>query len=217
MPVMQQIAAMRMYLRTLRADWTRAYKAGSDLRKRRISPFVEGLRYRRSSSAYELMEVAAECLNRILLEVDLPPSTNTTPAKDRDRRAPPVHCVLKKEWQHEARDEEKLPVPKESQHHARKGERGGIHLEKALHVPLLIELLDATRERLFPFRRRGQYSRTSFFLDLLIHRLAGMPLDAVSEVHTPESRGRGAPDCTLERASTVAPGLCGFAAAPIPS
>ena len=66
MPLLEQVDALRAYLRTLRADVNRAYREQSlHYRKRRVSPFVEHLRYQRGRSAYELVEVAEECLDRL--------------------------------------------------------------------------------------------------------------------------------------------------------
>ena len=66
MPLLGQIDALRHYVRMLRADINRASSEQSKhYRKRRVSPFVENLRYRRTRNAYEMVEVAEECLNRL--------------------------------------------------------------------------------------------------------------------------------------------------------
>ena len=66
MPILEQIEVLRAYLRTLRADCERATReAGAHYRKRRVSPFVENLRYRRQTQAYELRDVAEECLRQL--------------------------------------------------------------------------------------------------------------------------------------------------------
>src|SRR5581483_5008728 len=65
MPLLEQIDVMRGYMRTLRADMNRAYRdEGAHYRKRRVCPFVESLRYRRITNAFELEDVAEECLNQ---------------------------------------------------------------------------------------------------------------------------------------------------------
>src|ERR1700741_4665491 len=62
-PLLEQIDELRMYLRTLRADINRASREGSNYYlKRRITPFVSSLRFERLMRAYELEEVAGECL-----------------------------------------------------------------------------------------------------------------------------------------------------------
>lgn len=66
MPLLEQIAALHAYTRTLRADINRASRdEGAHYLKRRVSPFVVNLRYRRLFGAYELEGVAQECLSRL--------------------------------------------------------------------------------------------------------------------------------------------------------
>lgn len=67
LPLLDQVDAMRTYLRTLRADIRRASRDESvHYLKRRVSPFVVSLRYARLFRAYELEEVAQECLKQLL-------------------------------------------------------------------------------------------------------------------------------------------------------
>ena len=66
LPLLDQIDTMRMYLRTLQADIRRASRdESSHYLRRRVSPFVVSLRYARLSRAYELEEVAQECLKQL--------------------------------------------------------------------------------------------------------------------------------------------------------
>ena len=66
MPLPHQIATLRMFLRTLRADINRASRDESaNYLKRRVCPFVVSLRYHRLFSAYEVEEVAQECLSQL--------------------------------------------------------------------------------------------------------------------------------------------------------
>jgi hypothetical protein len=66
MPLPEQIDALRNYMRTLRADINRASRElNRHYLKRRISPFVDNLRYRRLTTAYELESVAQECLSQL--------------------------------------------------------------------------------------------------------------------------------------------------------
>ena len=66
LPLLDQIARLRLYMRTLRADLNRTYRDDSiSYRKRKISPFVESLRYRRFRQASELLDVAEECMNQL--------------------------------------------------------------------------------------------------------------------------------------------------------
>jgi len=66
MPILEQIETLRAYLRTLHSDFNRAYREDSaQYRKRRISPFVANLRYRRFTNASELRQVAEECLRQL--------------------------------------------------------------------------------------------------------------------------------------------------------
>ena len=66
LPLPEQIASLRSYLRTLRADVNRAYREpAKHWRKRRVTPFVEQLRFQRSRNATELVEAAEECLGRL--------------------------------------------------------------------------------------------------------------------------------------------------------
>lgn len=66
LPLADQIAALRSYMRTLRADSSRTYREqAKHWRKRRVTPFVEQLRFQRSRNASELEEAAEECLGRI--------------------------------------------------------------------------------------------------------------------------------------------------------
>lgn len=66
MPILEQIDALRAYLRTLAADCNRASREVNDTyRRRRISPFVESLRYRRLTQSWELRDVAEECLSQL--------------------------------------------------------------------------------------------------------------------------------------------------------
>jgi hypothetical protein len=66
LPLTDQIAALRSYMRTLRADSNRTYREqAKHWRKRRVTPFVEQLRYQRSRNASELVEAAEECLGRL--------------------------------------------------------------------------------------------------------------------------------------------------------
>ena len=63
MPLLEQIKVLRAYLNTLRTDGRRAYEdLERDFRKRRITPFVQALRHRRIDNAWELRDVAEECL-----------------------------------------------------------------------------------------------------------------------------------------------------------
>lgn len=66
LPLADQIAALRSYMRTLRADSSRTYREqAKHWRKRRVTPFVEQLRYQRSRNASELVEAAEECLGEL--------------------------------------------------------------------------------------------------------------------------------------------------------
>ena len=66
MPLLEQIEVLRAFRRTLRADCNRAMReAHSTYRKRRVTPFVEKLRYRRTDNAWELRDVADECLRQL--------------------------------------------------------------------------------------------------------------------------------------------------------
>ena len=66
LPLPEQIASLRSYLRTLRADVSRAYREhAKHWRKRRVTPFVEQLRFQRSCNATGLVEAAEECLGRL--------------------------------------------------------------------------------------------------------------------------------------------------------
>jgi hypothetical protein len=66
MPLPEQIETLRAYLRTLRADCNRASRETErHYRKRRVTPFVQKLRYRRSSNAWELLAIAEECLRQL--------------------------------------------------------------------------------------------------------------------------------------------------------
>src|SRR2546421_11968885 len=66
MPILEQIETLRAYLRTLHSDFNRAYREDSaQYRKRRISPFVANLRYRRLYNAPGLKQVAAEGLRQM--------------------------------------------------------------------------------------------------------------------------------------------------------
>ncbi len=66
LPLADQIAALRSYMRTLRADSSRTYREQAQhWRKRRVTPFVEQLRYQRSRNASELVEAAEECLGEL--------------------------------------------------------------------------------------------------------------------------------------------------------
>lgn len=66
LPLADQIAALRSYMRTLRADSSRTYREqAKHWRKRRVTPFVEQLRFQRSRNASELEEAAEECLGRL--------------------------------------------------------------------------------------------------------------------------------------------------------
>lgn len=63
LPISEQIERLQRYIRTLRADTNRAYADTAQAhRKRLVAPFVDQLRYRRSSNAFRLLEVAEECL-----------------------------------------------------------------------------------------------------------------------------------------------------------
>jgi hypothetical protein len=66
MSLPDQIVALRMFIRALRADINRASRDQNvNYLKRRVSPFVVNLRYHRLFSAYEVEEVAQECLNQL--------------------------------------------------------------------------------------------------------------------------------------------------------
>ena len=66
MPLLEQIAVLRVYMRTLRADINRTYREESaHYLKRRISPFVVSLRYRRFRNASELEDIAQECMKQL--------------------------------------------------------------------------------------------------------------------------------------------------------
>lgn len=66
MPLLEQIEALRRYRRTLQADIRRAAREESaHWRKHRVSPFVQSLRSQRRNAAYELLDVADECLKRL--------------------------------------------------------------------------------------------------------------------------------------------------------
>lgn len=66
MPLVEQIEVLRLYLRTLQADIRRASREQNLVwRKRRVSPYVESLRWRRLSAAHELHEAAEECLKQL--------------------------------------------------------------------------------------------------------------------------------------------------------
>ena len=66
MPLLEQIDVLRLYLRTLRADCNRASRdSGRHYRKRRVTPFVESLRYRRSRNAWGMLDIAEECLSEL--------------------------------------------------------------------------------------------------------------------------------------------------------
>lgn len=66
MPLLEQIEVLRVFLRTLRADCNRASRETErHYRKRRVTRFVQELRYRRRSNAWELLAVAEECLRQL--------------------------------------------------------------------------------------------------------------------------------------------------------
>jgi hypothetical protein len=66
MPLLEQIDTMRAFLRTLRADGNRAMRdLDGNYRKRRVTPFVEKLRHRRIDNAWELRDIAEECLRQL--------------------------------------------------------------------------------------------------------------------------------------------------------
>jgi len=66
MPLLEQIEVLRRFLRTLLADCYRlSREAQARTRKRRVSPFVERLCYRRLDNAWELHTVAEVCLQQL--------------------------------------------------------------------------------------------------------------------------------------------------------
>lgn len=106
MPLLEQIDVMRAYMRTLCADMNRAYREeGAHYRKRRVCPFVQSLRYRRISNAFELEDVAEECLNqlrdaRALSIADFFPGEQIVVEvvlKDHERQ-PERHVIKDVEW-----------------------------------------------------------------------------------------------------------------------
>lgn len=66
MRIEDQIQALRLYLRTVRAAMNAAYRdSEAGYRKRKICPFVESLRYRRSRFGFELHDIAEECMREL--------------------------------------------------------------------------------------------------------------------------------------------------------
>src|SRR5690348_13280054 len=62
----EQIALLRKYLRTLRADTRRAYRElERGYLKRRVCPLMENLRYERARHAYEFEEIGNACLEQL--------------------------------------------------------------------------------------------------------------------------------------------------------
>src|SRR3954449_8755351 len=84
-------------------------------------------------------EVAPKRLERIALRIDPPHGAEAEASQDRDRRAPPLHGVLKQKRRYESREGQPAPVDGRAKHDPRKGERRGIGLKGPLDIPLPVE------------------------------------------------------------------------------
>jgi hypothetical protein len=91
--------------------------------------------------------------------------------------------MLEKKRQDQTRNREEFPINEESEHHSAESQGRSIHLQKALDVPFLIQLIDPLGKAAFALPGEFLDSPAGSVVNLLVYLISRIDLHSVQMVH----------------------------------